>query len=66
MLGRIGGGTAHRSVSVTRFGKPVAEIVPPKAPQKASWLGCMKDSMEVTGDIEGPIGAFRRSSANQK
>jgi prevent-host-death family protein len=53
-------------VSVTRFGKPVAEIVPPKNPQKASWLGCMKDSMEVADDIEGPIGAFRRWTADQK
>jgi prevent-host-death family protein len=53
-------------VSVTRFGRPVAEIVPPKNPQKGSWLGCMKDSMEVVDDIEGPIGAFRRWTADQK
>ncbi len=45
-------------VVVTRFGKPVAEIVPSRARQKTSWLGCMKDSMDVVGDIEGPVGAF--------
>ncbi|MGH9656835.1 MAG: type II toxin-antitoxin system Phd/YefM family antitoxin [Bryobacteraceae bacterium] len=47
-----------KPVLVTRFGKPVAEIVPPKAPQKNSWLGCMRGSMEITGDIVGPVGAF--------
>jgi prevent-host-death family protein len=45
-------------VRITRFGKPVAEIVPPRPDKKASWLGCMKGTMEVTGDIVGPIGAF--------
>lgn len=44
-------------VLVTRFGQPVAEVVPPR-PQKKRWLGCMKDSLEITGDIVGPIGAF--------
>jgi prevent-host-death family protein len=48
-----------KPVRITRFGKPVAEIVPP-APQlpRKSWLGCMRDSTEICGDIVGPIGAF--------
>lgn len=33
-------------VTVTRFGKPVAEIVPPRSRRTTSWLGCMKDSMK--------------------
>jgi hypothetical protein len=37
-------------VTVTRFGRPVAEIVPPRAQHKTSWLGCMKDSMDVLGE----------------
>jgi len=43
-----------RPVRVTRFGKPVAEIVP-CAPQKdsANWLGSMSGTMEITGDIVG-------------
>ncbi len=45
-------------VRVTRFGRPVAEIRPPTAPLKTSWLGCMRDSVELSGDIVGPIGAF--------
>ena len=50
----------RRPVLVTRFGKPVAEIVPPRAKHKSkgSWLGCMKGEMEIIGDIVGPIGAF--------
>lgn len=46
-------------VRITRFGKPVAEVMPVRAP-KASWLGCMKDSVEIDGDIVSPIGAFSR------
>jgi prevent-host-death family protein len=45
-------------VRITRFGKPVAEVVPAKIPKASSWLGCMKDSLEIDGDIVGPIGAF--------
>jgi prevent-host-death family protein len=47
-----------RPVRVTRFGKPVAEIVPARPAKKKSWIGCMKGTMEITGDIVGPIGAF--------
>jgi len=45
-------------ILVTRFGKPVAEIRPPKPVRKGSWLGCMADSTEIIGDIVGPVGAF--------
>jgi antitoxin (DNA-binding transcriptional repressor) of toxin-antitoxin stability system len=45
-------------ILVTRFGQPIAEVSPPRTPQKRSWLGCMKGSLEITGDIVGPIGAF--------
>jgi prevent-host-death family protein len=47
-----------KPVRITRFGKPVAEIVPATPPLKKSWLGCMRDSTEICGDIVGPIGAF--------
>jgi prevent-host-death family protein len=50
-------------VRVTRFGKPVADIVPTVAEPKKSWLGCMADSMETTGDISRPIGAFKNWKA---
>jgi len=41
---------------VTRFGKPVAEIVPP-SPEAGhdDWIGSMKDSLEILGDIVSPV-----------
>jgi prevent-host-death family protein len=53
-------------VRITRFGRPVAEVVPPRLAKKASWLGCMKDSLEITGDIVGPVGAFEGWTADRK
>jgi prevent-host-death family protein len=47
-----------KPVRITRFGKPVAEVVPIRAAKPSSWLGCMRDSVEIDGDIVGPIGAF--------
>jgi prevent-host-death family protein len=46
-----------RPLRVTRFGKPVAEVVPasPEA-GPADWIGSMKDSMEILGDIVSPAG----------
>ncbi len=43
-----------RPVRVTRFGKPVAEIVPcsPRL-DSANWLGSMSGTLEITGDIVG-------------
>ena len=44
-------------IRVTRFGKPVAEIVPPTdAEQPKRRLGTMVGSGRIIGDIVGPIG----------
>ncbi len=44
-----------KPIRVTRFGKPVAEVVPASpAAQEADWIGSMKDSMKVLGDIVSP------------
>jgi prevent-host-death family protein len=53
-------------VRVTRFGRPMAEVLPPRPATKTSWLGCMKDSLEITGDIVGPAGAFDGWTASKK
>jgi prevent-host-death family protein len=40
---------------VTRFGKPIAEVVP--APPRAGagdWIGSMKGTFEILGDIVSP------------
>ncbi|HUJ30687.1 MAG TPA: type II toxin-antitoxin system Phd/YefM family antitoxin [Candidatus Acidoferrum sp.] len=45
----------RKPIRVTRFGKPVAEVVPPESLQgRAAWIGSMKDSIEIVGDIVSP------------
>jgi prevent-host-death family protein len=49
----------RKPIRVTRFGEPVAEIVPPTPkPRRKSWLGSMAGSAEIVGDIVGPTGSF--------
>lgn len=48
-----------RPVRVTRFGKPVAEIVSPKPTSAQSRkLGFMEGQLGAYGDIVGPMDAF--------
>jgi prevent-host-death family protein len=49
----------RKPIRVTRFGKPVAEVVP-TAPEEhpKSWLGCMAGTAEILGDIVGPTGSL--------
>ena len=44
-----------RPLRVTRFGEPIADITPP-APGRAKrgWLGAMRGSARVAGDIRVP------------
>jgi prevent-host-death family protein len=45
-----------RPVRITRFGKPVADVVPPRAETAdGDWLGCMVGRGETTGDIVAPV-----------
>jgi prevent-host-death family protein len=49
--------TSKQPIRVTRFGKPVADIVPPQehtVPMRQ--LGTMVGSGRILGDIVGPIG----------
>jgi prevent-host-death family protein len=41
-------------VLVTRFGKPVAQVVPPPETQARRLLGDMVGTGEIRGDIVGP------------
>jgi prevent-host-death family protein len=45
----------RKPVRVTRFGKPVAEVFPPSpAKEKGDWLGRMKGTAKIIGDIVTP------------
>jgi prevent-host-death family protein len=39
---------------VTRHGKPIAEVMPPTPVNNANWIGSMKDTMQIFGDIVSP------------
>jgi prevent-host-death family protein len=41
-------------VLVTRFGEPVAEVVPPHPPRPEKWLGSLRDRGRILGDIVSP------------
>ncbi len=45
----------RQPVLVTRFGEPVAEIVPPTpAPRSKGWLGSLAHTGQIKGDIVSP------------
>jgi prevent-host-death family protein len=47
-------------IRITRFGKPVAEVVPPSTPPAAKgWIGALKDTGRIRGDIVGPVAGER-------
>jgi prevent-host-death family protein len=44
-----------KPVRITRFGKPVAEVVAPSpAKEQGEWLGRMKGTAKIVGDIVSP------------
>ena len=44
-----------RPLRVTRFGKPVADIVPPAVePARQGWLGSLRGTARIVGDIRVP------------
>ena len=44
-----------KPLRITRFGKPVAEIIPPSPEGSKDWIGSMRDTMEILGDIVSPV-----------
>ncbi len=47
-----------QAIRVTRFGKPVADVVPPAiGPARPGWLGSMAGTGEIVGDIVSPASA---------
>lgn len=45
----------RKAILITRFGEPVAEVVPPSAPERRSgWLGSLEGTATIEGDIISP------------
>jgi antitoxin (DNA-binding transcriptional repressor) of toxin-antitoxin stability system len=45
-----------RPLRVTRFGKPLADVVPAQpAPTEAGWLGAMRGRGRVAGELVAPV-----------
>jgi prevent-host-death family protein len=46
-------------ILITRFGRPVAEVVPPSPAARKDWMGSMKDVLEISGDFVSSANAER-------
>ncbi|MFZ3212005.1 MAG: type II toxin-antitoxin system Phd/YefM family antitoxin [Terriglobales bacterium] len=45
-----------KPIRITRRGKPVAEVIPPSpTEQQGDWLGSMKGTFDIVGDIVSPV-----------
>ncbi len=56
----------HRAVRITRFGQPIAEVVPPSAaPAQPGWLGSLAGTAKIRGDVIAPAGNERDWDALQ-
>jgi antitoxin (DNA-binding transcriptional repressor) of toxin-antitoxin stability system len=53
-----------RPLRITRFGKPVADIVPP-APERPErkWLGSLRGTLGIHGDLVAPSGDLAKWDA---
>ena len=52
VLARVG--KTGNPILVTRFGKPVAQIVPPPPERSGCWLGSMRGRGRIRGDFVAP------------
>ena len=46
----------HKEIIITKFGKPVAKLVPADGSARKSLFGYLRDSAVITGDIVKPVG----------
>ncbi len=47
----------HRTgqpILITKRGKPLAQVTAPPGGSKGNWLGCMKGTVKIRGDIVAP------------
>jgi prevent-host-death family protein len=43
-----------KPILVTRFGEPIAEVVPPQTPKAKHWVGSLATTGRITGDLISP------------
>ena len=56
----------RKPIRLTRFGKPVAEVVPATPDKRPkNWLGCMAGTGVILGDIVGPTGSLEDWEASR-
>ena len=54
----------RRPLRVTRFGKPLADVVPPRvAARGSSWLGAMRGRGQLEYDLIAPVEGARSWNA---
>lgn len=54
VLDRVG--KTKQPLRITKFGRPIAEVVPPSTPPlPKNWLGCMAGTGVIRGDIVSPV-----------
>jgi len=57
----------RQPIRVTRFGKPLAEIVPPSSKKRhKTRLGSMLGTARIVGDIVGPTGSLSDWDGDEK
>ena len=55
-----------RPIVITRRGEPIAEVIPPSlATSGASWLGAMRASAKISGDLVAPATDAAEWEANR-
>ena len=47
----------RESVTITKRGRPLAQLVPMKQAEQPSIIGCMKGTVTIHGDLDEPIDA---------
>jgi prevent-host-death family protein len=55
-----------KPVLITRFGEPVAEVVPPSVPERPpKWVGSLAGTGRIAGDIVAPAAEERDWEASR-
>jgi prevent-host-death family protein len=47
-------GASGEPIVITKRGKPVAQLIPVQAGRSQDWIGSMRDSGEIRGDLVAP------------